>query len=402
MKGFFMNILPIIPNLQTKNSTKSNHLNNSTVIQPKLAQALNRDTVSFTGSAAKISDFVAKGVSDNMSRLERIATTYLDVLESVAFRLKNDGLSFDRAYAELHPVKSPESYTSKVVRSGTFKVPDTIRATLYLNDPYDLSVLNDKLLPEMKKRGYVLANTEMSIKKLMERGYIPSADEAKNLSKEKIVPDLDIRLEDVSSEITKLSPELRYSIGKPQKSGYEDIQMRFVRDFDKKKSPVLHELIILFGPNYSKAKQEESEKVYSFLRLFSELNMKFTDDTIGSHSNKANRYIELIEQMFRGKVSQKLFLNAKNQDLYDIQEQIPITFSKTDKNLFDNYFSGLNDRLNSSYKEAKRAAQASATATKQINSDLRHDRTTLNKIQEGLNKTMQYYNNKNGLVKFKD
>lgn len=397
-----MNILPIIPNLQTKNSTKSNHLNNSTVIQPKLAQALNRDTVSFTGSAVKISDFVAKGVSDNMSRLERIATTYLDVLESVAFRLKNDGLSFDRAYAELHPVKSPESYTSKVVRSGTFKVPDTIRATLYLNDPYDLSVLNDKLLPEMKKRGYVLANTEMSIKKIMERGYIPSADEAKNLSKEKIVPDLDIRLEDVSSEITKLSPELRYSIGKPQKSGYEDIQMRFVRDFDKKKNPVQHELIVLFGPNYSKAKQEESEKVYSFLRLFSELNMKFNDDTIGSHSNKANRYIELIEQMFRGKVSQKLFLNAKNQDLYDIQEQIPITFSKTDKNLFDNYFSGLNDRLNSSYKEAKRAAQASATATKQINSDLRHDRTTLNKIQEGLNKTMQYYNNKNGLVKFKD
>lgn len=396
-----MNIL-ITPNFQTTPKVKQNFSNNSTVISPKYSHTLVKDTVSFTGSAAKISDFVAKGVSDNMSRLERIATTYLDVLESVAFRLKDDGLSFDRAYAELHPVKSPESYTSKVVRSGTFKVPDTIRATLYLNDPYDLSVLNDKLLPEMKKRGYVLANTEMSIKKLMARGYIPSADEAKNLSKEKIVPDLDIRLEDVSSEITKLSPELRYSIGKPQKSGYEDIQMRFVRDFDKKKSPVLHELIILFGPNYSKAKQEESEKVYSFLRLFSELNMKFTDDTIGSHSNKANRYIELIEQMFRGKVSQKLFLNAKNQDLYDIQEQIPITFSKTDKNLFDNYFSGLNDRLNSSYKEAKRAAQASATATKQINSDLRHDRTTLNKIQENLNKTMQYYNNKNGLAKFKD
>lgn len=396
-----MNILPIIPNLQTKNSPKSNHLNNITVIQPKLVQALTRDTVSFTGTS-KISDFVAKGVSDNMDRLQRIATTYLDVLESVAFRLKNDGISFDRAYAELHPVKSPESYTSKVVRSGTFKVPDTIRATIYMNNPYDLSVLNDKLLPEMKKRGYILSITETTVEKLMQRGYRPTPHEAKNLSKEKLVHDLDIRLEDVSSEITKLSPELRYSIGKPQKSGYEDIQMRFVRYFDKKKNPVQHELIILFGPNYSKAKQEESEKVYSFLRLFGELNMKFTDDTIGSHSNKANRYIELIEQMFRGKVSQKLFLNAKNQDLYDIQEQIPITFSKTDKNLFDNYFSGLNDRLNSSYKEAKRAAQASATATKQLNSDLRHDRTILNKIQEGLNNTMQYYNNKNGLVKFKD
>lgn len=395
-----MNIL-ITPNFQTAPKAKQNFLNNSTVILPKYSHTLAKDTVSFTGTS-KISDFVAKGVSDNMGRLERIATTYLDVLESVAYRLKDSGFSFDRAYAELHPVKSPESYASKVVRSGTFKVPDMIRATLYLNDPYDLSVLNDKLLPEMKKRGYVLANTEMSIKKLMERGYIPSADEAKNLSKEKIVPDLDIRLEDVSSELTKLSPELRYSIGKPQKSGYEDMQMRFVRDFDKKKSPVLHELIILFGPYYSKAKQEEYNKVYSSLRLFSELNMKFIDDTVGSHSNKANRYIELIEQMFRGKVSQKLFLNAKNQDLYDIHENIPITFSKNDKNLLDNYFSGLNDRLNSSYKDAKKAAHASATATKQINSDQRHDRTIIKEIQENLNNTIQYYNKKNGLAKLKD
>ena len=47
----------------------------------------------------------------------------------------------------------------------------------------------------------------------------------------KYVPDLDIRLEDVSDQITKLSPELRYSIGKPQKSGYEDLQMRFYPRF---------------------------------------------------------------------------------------------------------------------------------------------------------------------------
>ena len=60
----------------------------------------------------------------------------------------------------------------------------------------------------------------------------------------KYVPDLDIRLEDVSDQITKLSPELRYSIGKPQKSGYEDLQMRFIRDFDKKKK-------FFLGANFS-------------------------------------------------------------------------------------------------------------------------------------------------------
>lgn len=398
-----MNILPIIQKLQTQNSAQKVSLNNSHVIQTKYCNTLAKDTVSFCGtpSMSKVSDFVEAQIGAESGRLNRIATTYLDILESVAFRLKDKGFSFDRSYCELHPVKSPESYTSKIVRSGKFKVPDTIRATLYCKNPYDLSLLNDALLPEMKKRGYVLADTEMSVKDLIKRGYIPTDEELKNTSIEKIVPDLDIRLdvEDVAEQVTKLDPALRYSISKPQKSGYEDIQMRFIRDFDKKKNPVQHELIILFGPHTAVAKGEESNRVYNHLRSFGELRVDLNNKTIGSHSYRAGRYIDLINQMFRGKVSEKLYLNAKNKDLYDITEEVPISFSETDVSMFENYFSGLRDRITSVYSEAKKGATISDSAKKQLTKDLRHDRTLLTKIHDSLRETIEYFNYQHDLKK---
>lgn len=395
-----MNILPIIPNLQNRNSAQNRNWLNNTVIQPKMVSSLDRDTVSFTGApTTKISDFVAKGVEDSMPRLQRIATTYLDVLESVAAKLEKDGVSFDREYCELHPVKSPESYTSKIVRSGNFTVPDAIRATLYIKNPYDLSILNDKLLPEMKKRGYILANVDMKLEEMIKRGYIPKAKESLHPEKTFKVPDLDIRLQDANEHIAELSHELRYSIGKPQKSGYEDIQMRFVREFDKKKNPTQHELIVLFGPNYSIAKHIESEKVYGNLREFEELRFKLDERPSSQHAQKANRYIDLIKQMFRGKVSEKLFLNAKNKDLYELTEEIPISFSESDTQVFDSYFAGLLDRMNSCYKETRTAAKPSPSATKQINSDARHDRALIKKIQDNLRKTIDYFNHKNELKK---
>jgi len=392
-----LSITPKFQTFQRQNQTNQNksYQTNSTVSLPKYSHTLVKDTVSFGNTPRQlvtVADHLQAQIAADSGRLSRIATTYLDVLESVASGLKEKGFLFDRAYCELNPVKSPKSYTSKVVRSGQFKVPDTIRATLYCNNAYDLSVLNDGLLPEMQKRGYILSSTERSIKDLVKRGYVPNAVEEDDLSKEITVPDLDIRLENVSEQVTKLDPRLRYSISKPQKSGYEDIQMRFIRDFDKKKNPIQHELIILFGPNYSKAKHDESNHVYNALRKFEELTMKFTDDTVGSHSQKANRYIELITQMFRGKISEKLFLNAKNKDLYDISDEIPIHFSETDINMFNNYFSGLQDRMTSVYAEAKKAANISDSAKKQLAKDLRHDRACLNEIKEKLASTIEHYN----------
>ena len=366
------------------------------------------DTVSFSGKAKMmqqatntISDVIEAKVEREKERMSRIATTYLDALESIANALKDDGISFDRAYCELNPVKSPKSYTSKIVRSGSFKVPDAIRATLYSKNPYDLSILNDKILPEMQKRGYILAQTDVRHEELLKRGYLTPPGGNLKTAMVYELPDLDIRLEDARDSIEYLAPELRYSISKPQKSGYEDIQMRFVREFDKKKNPVQHELIILFGPNYAKAKHIESEKVYSNLRNFGELHMKFDDQTLGSHSQKAARYIDLIKEMFVGKVSKKLFLNAKNKDLYDIQEEIPIKFSEDDKNLFNTYFAGLQDRLRSCYAEQKKNAKPSELALKELMNNQRHDRTLLNKIQEGLSEAIEYFNYRTGIKETK-
>lgn len=388
-----MNILSITPAL-----SRANHLNsinspvqNKNVTVPKL-NTLFKDTVSFSGiggASSKVSDFLEAQVAADTPRLRRLAITYLDILESVAFRLKDKGFSFDRAYCELNPVKSPKSYSSKIVRSGKFKVPDTIRATLYCNNPYDLDSLNS-LLTEMKKRGYVLGTEKMTIKDLMKRGYIPTEEEAKKLDLEKTVPDLDIRLDDVADQVTKLPEELKYSIGKPQKSGYEDIQMRFVRDFDSRKNPVSHELLIVFGPNYSKAKHAESSFIYTPLRELDELHVDLSNKTIGSHSQKASRYIDLIKQMFRGKVSEKLFLNAKNKDLYDLSDSIPISFSETDVNMFENYFSGLNDRVSSVYKEARKAPKITDSEKKQLAKDLRSDKTLLNKVHDNLKKAISH------------
>lgn len=388
-----MNILSITPALSRANNLNSinSPVQNKNVTVPKLNN-LSKDTVSFSGiggASSKVSDFLEAQVAADTPRLRRLAITYLDILESVAFRLKDKGFSFDRAYCELNPVKSPKSYSSKIVRSGKFKVPDTIRATLYCNNPYDLDSLNS-LLTEMKKRGYVLGTEKMTIKDLMKRGYIPTEEEAKKLDLEKTVPDLDIRLDDVADQVTKLPEELKYSIGKPQKSGYEDIQMRFVRDFDSRKNPVSHELLIVFGPNYSKAKHAESSFIYTPLRELDELHVDLSNKTIGSHSQKASRYIDLIKQMFRGKVSEKLFLNAKNKDLYDLSDSIPISFSETDVNMFENYFSGLNDRVSSVYKEARKASKITDSEKKQLAKDLRSDKTLINKVHDNLKKAISH------------
>ena len=378
---------------------KSNSVNYNSY--PNL-RPLNQDTVSFQGNVAKkatstVSEHLEAQIAAESPRLRRIATIYLDVLESVAGKLKDRGFSFDREYCELNPVKSPQSYTSKVVRSGSLKVPDTIRATLYCDDPYDLSKLIEGLLPEMEQRGYILAKTETSLKDLMKRGYIPTTKELANPEMEKTIPDLDIRLEDVSEQIGILPKNLKYSIGKPQKSGYEDIQMRFVREFDKKNNPVQHELIILFGPNTSIAKHEESEKVYNHLRKFNEFNISFENTEVGSNDFKTMRYIEMIEQMFRGKVSKKLFANAKNKDYSKIDYEIPISFTEEDKLLFENCFASIRNGIQASYRDAIARAEASEIAQAELRQNRKKDLELLSNIQNNLRKTIEHYNYKNDL-----
>ena len=376
------------------NKYSNKKVNNKTPYLQKLART---DSVSFKGNietsaTSSLLDFIARGVTKNQKRYSRIAMTYLDILESVAMKLKDKGFVFDRVYCEQHPVKSASSYVSKIMRSKNFKVPDTIRATLYLKDPYDLDNLN-YLLSEMDKRGYVVSDTESTVRDLVKRGYIPTEEELTNLDKEIMVPDLDIRLDHID-DITKLPAKFRYSLSKPQKSGYEDIQIRFIRDFadaGKKKSPIQHELIILFGPKTAEAKHLESNNIYSNLRKFDELNIKKETSIIGSEAQKAGRYIDLIKQMLTGKISQKLFANAKNADAYDLNERIPIEFADHDIDSFKSYFRGLFAKLSAHYDGIKKEISSNEDL-KDVQKYSKHDKSLVTEIQKKLAGAIDFFN----------
>lgn len=395
-----MNLI-IGPQIFNYNKYSNKKVNNKTPYLQKFAGNdslfFTKDNVSFKGnieSTATYSllDFIAKGVTKNQKRYSRIAMTYLDILESVAMKLKDKGFVFDRVYCEQHPVKSASSYVSKIMRSKNFKVPDVIRATLYLKDPYDLDNLN-LLLSEMNKRGYVVSDTESTVRDLVKRGYIPTEEELTNLDKEIMVPDLDIRLDHID-DITKLPAKFRYSLSKPQKSGYEDIQIRFIREFaetSKNKTPIQHELIILFGPKTAEAKHLESEYIYNNLRRFTELNMNLESAELGSNSQKAERYIDLIKQLFTGKISQKLFTNAKSTDVYDLNDKIPIEFVEHDVNLFKTYFKNLVDKI-SSYYEILKKDISEEEELKEIQKFSRHDKSVVTEIQKKLAEAIDFFN----------
>lgn len=400
-----MNIRLFTPKLSPNSFYRPKYMSYNNVGNKIACKEFLADTVTFSGrmniksATNTISDCIEHSVENNKDKMVRIATTYLDALESIALSLKDHGFSFDRAYCEQSSVKSAKSYVSKISRSGSLHVPDAIRATLYCKNPYDLALLTEKLLPEMSKRGYKLADVETPVKDLIKRDFVPKSE--KQAASTVVVPDLDIRLEDVSNQIEKLPKELRYSIGKPQKSGYEDIQMRFVRVTDQTPFPLQHELIILFGQNYANAKHIESEKVYKFLRKFEELKMNFEDKELDKHSQRAGRYSDLIKQMFRGKISQKLFLNAKNKDFYDMNEEIPIRFSDDEKILFQNYFSGLQKELSSCYSNKRKSLKNSGLALKELNANLRYDKNTLKEIKQGLADAIDYFNHIDGIKETK-
>ncbi len=302
------------------------------------------DSVHFTSSIFK--DSIEKSHQKNMDKYMIQANLFFDVLEAVANDLKSYGVSFDREYAMKNPVKSASSVSSKVARSGSFDVPDLIRTTLYVKNIYDKDLINNKLLPAMEKRGYVLA-------------------------KVKNKPDIDFRYGDNRIE-----------------SGYEDIQMRFVNVINPKTK---HELIILFGPNYAKAKHDESEKVYNLTRQAKELHIDFENAEVGSPEFKIKRYIELINIMFKRKVSQKLFENAKNKDFYGIDEAAEIYFSDENIALLRNYFEAIKDRTRDYYKFKKAEEPERA---KEFDKDLKSDLRRISEVQKGLKQTIDYFDHK--------
>lgn len=392
-----MNILSI-NNFRLNTPFRGNEQQSFPVTAPKfgltMAKPLSKDTVSFKATQP-VADILEHQIKKDEARMKRIAVTYLDMLESIACKLKDYGVSFNRAYCEKNPVKSSKSQISKIKRSGTFVVPDRIRSTIYVKNIYDLSILNDKILPELRERGFVVNKIQGDLEKLIQKGYVPTIEEVSG--KGVMVPDLDIRLSNVADKVSQLSPEYQYSISKPQKSGYEDIQMRLIRNFDDKAEPVQHELIILMGNNYACAKHLESDMVYGVLRRFDELNiMKKGNENIESYQT-AKRCIALLKQVFGNEISKKLFSNAKKLDLTGEKDLQKIHLDEEKVSLINNCLDELKKAVNSYYRTARASKRISDATKAKIKQEARNDNDALMAVSEDLRFTVDFFNKKDYL-----
>ena len=399
-----MNITLLTPKFTNFTAQRRENSHNSTPVMHSKLSPLSVDTISFTGAKDKAAKAVKKQVESkavtlldfigaryeelDFPRYESISEAYLNTLSAVCTRLSNLGFTYDEAYNSQCPVKSVDSYLSKMKRSKSFTVLDPVRATIYNKDLYNLDNLT-AFLSEMLP-GYIPYKTDVPLVKLMKRGYIPSVEELQSGAKTVKVTDLDFRLNNEQLDVENMPEPLRPFVSGPLKSGLEDIQLRFIRTCDKDNpNPVYHELLIMFGPHSTIAKHQEHRDVYQWVRLFDEFEVPLEETSLQTHSGKALTYMERISEMFRGKVSQKLFLNAKNKDCLGIQEESRIVFTEEDLNLFRGYFNGLNDRLLSVYKSLGRSQEVKEMKSR--------DFERLATIREGLKATINLYNAKAGL-----
>ena len=407
-----MNISLLTPKFINNNAVqKRENAYNSNPVKSSNLAPLSADTVSFTGketvvkkvqrvvqdevqkTGATLLDFLGVHYETvEMPRYERLANNFLNACNTNAEKLRAKGLpfSFDMEYNSQFPVKSRKSYESKVERSKSFTVYDPIRDTVYCSDPYDLSNL-EAFLQEQRASGYIVAPIEVPIEKMMKKGYIPTPEEIENGVKYVKVPDIDIRLDNSLLDMESLPENLRYFVSDKLPSGLEDIQIRFIRPCDlDKPNPVYHETLIMFGPESTRAKHQEHRDVYQWVRNFSELEVPLEETALRTHAGKAKHYISMIKDMFRGKVSQKLFLNAKNKDYAGLEEETLISFSEQDIRLFEGYFNGLRDRINSVYAQLRKT-------TPSANLMKARDQRRIQEIYEALTDTINYYNAKVGM-----
>ena len=390
-----MNIT-LLPQVLTQTQIQQNKTTSN--YGKSLLTPLSNDTVSFCAnpsSSYTIKDKISYNYDEEIKSQEfkDDATSYLKSLNNVVTKLSKKGYSWNKEEAVKHIIKSLDAYLSKIGRSGSLVVPDKIRATVYNTNVRNLSSLVNDLLPAMEDEGYVLASTKMSVKDLMKRGYIPTDKEKAHPNMMKEVKDLDIRLKDVMDQLSVLPENLRYCIGKPQDSGYEDIQMRFIKKKDiGKKNPRTFELLVLSGPSMEEAKLDESKFVYSNTRKFKPLAERFANAKVNSDEYRIINYISLVKGMFESNVSKKLFANAKNKQENNGLDELPIYFSEKDKQLIDGCFNGIRFRLSRIHSADLKQAKDDPEKAKELNKIYRADRALINDIETSLNATIEHYN----------
>ena len=172
-----MQIAPVCFRIPVKNN---NIVNNNTVanplIKPRYNNELQKDTVSFGIKYNTVADSVWRTFSKDLPTLRRIAVPFLDTAEAVARQHQDSGVSFVREMFEANAVKGTDARLSKVLRAKTLEDRDAIRTTMFVKNPYDLSVLFDKIIPSFGPAGgrnYLVAPISTSVGNMMERGYVP-------------------------------------------------------------------------------------------------------------------------------------------------------------------------------------------------------------------------------------
>lgn len=395
-----MNILPVnritAPNYNLYNSQNIGY-NRSYGLQ--LQKPLAADTVSFK-CAVKFDKILETNAAKNNEKLKIPAKNYMAVLQAVATDLRDYGVSFDRLRCEPNSIKSAKSVVSKIKRSKTFIVPDRIRGTLYCKNIYDMSVLFNKILPALEEYGYYVRDTEIPVEEAMKRGYKPSPEEIKR----GIVnyPDIDIRLKDDDEDnpiknIESIPDDKKCCLGKPQSSGYEDIQIRLEKiddtqtDLKKhRKQKFWHELIILTGEEYDKTKHDESEHIYAYTRQFQELNIYNKDfEDIA----ELKRYISLIRKTFSNEITQNVYENAKSRDMLGITEALAISITEKNEKSLTECYDEIENITKRYYKEQIETKAKTEKSKQTLEQERDEDIARLAEIRKGLTEAIEFYKN---------
>ena len=346
VKGVFMNIQQIIPNFSSSSLNKSPKQNNSAVILPVYSRTLAKDTVSFSGKIPVKSDnIIANAVEQSyfaqMGKFVEYARDFHRALKNACAKLKEEGFVYDEVYNSKHPIKSRDSFMDKFERQGY--VQDTVRGTVYWTDQQNIPAFK-KFLDAMKDEGYEIATI---------RNYNPET------GKYTKVPDLEIRQSGITEDdLEPLGTFLKKAeISRPRSSTYSDYQMRFVpiSQKGKKENKQPLELIMLYGPHYSKAKELESKYVYNISRQLGKLHINldrnYAEKTPG---RRIANNIDVIKTRLREDISKPLFMNAYIADAkIRGEEKLPVVISKMHCEMLDGYMSGIRQKIPMYYKEAR-------------------------------------------------
>ena len=330
-----MQVGSITPNFFRRNSNVQNPHYSSTVMPSKL-QPLKADTVSFGSSYSsifRIEEALRLGYDKNLPFYRSMGMRLMDTLKAIADKYASRGVSFDEDYCAPAVVKSTDSFISKFLRCG--ESYDRVRSTLFIENPYDFKLIRE-ILDDLELRNYFVRPMTQKVN-----------------GRKVSVPDFDIRLGGVTPEDTAvLGEDLAKCIGKPQKSGYEDIQIRLVDTSSTRKDAPPLEVLMLYGKNYAMAKHDESYYSYDIRRMLDNLLhiSKVENPGVNTPAYRVQNNTGIIGSILSNNIAKPLFFNAKNKDYFHESLQMPVELSKGTCDVLKGLLNSIENKISMHYR----------------------------------------------------